>query len=256
MSVYKYETHLHTSQGSACGCCSGAEQVENLKRLGYDGCFVTDHFFTGNTAIDRSLPWHEKVELFCQGYEEAKKRGDELGLSVFFGWEYAYAETEFLTYGLDKEFLHAHPELERMDLVSYAELVHKNGGFVVHAHPFREAWYINTIRLYPRIVDGVEVINASHRDERFNERAKEYAHSYGLAMTGGSDTHAYWDFPGGGIETDAKINEPCDYLAMLKNSQSGKFPRIQRILKRTQEYFTQEPAGHTPKRADRSLLRR
>ena len=118
MSVYKYETHLHTSQGSACGCCSGAEQVENLKRLGYDGCFVTDHFFTGNTAIDRSLPWREKVELFCQGYEEAKKRGDELGLSVFFGWEYAYAETEFLTYGLDKEFLHAHPELERMDLVS------------------------------------------------------------------------------------------------------------------------------------------
>ena len=83
MSVYKYETHLHTSQGSACGCCSGAEQVENLKRLGYDGCFVTDHFFTGNTAIDRSLPWREKVELFCQGYEEAKSAATSLGFRSF-----------------------------------------------------------------------------------------------------------------------------------------------------------------------------
>ncbi len=219
-----------------------------MKRCGYSGCFVTDHFFNGNTAVDTRLPWEVKVELFCQGYDDARRRGDEIGVQVFFGWEYAYGETEFLTYGLDKRFLLEHPEINSMNLADYAALVHRNGGFVIHAHPFREAPYIRTIRLFPRIVDGIEAENASHRDERFNERAKSYALSYGLPMTGGSDTHNTWDFPGGGIEVPEKINSPLDYLRMLKAG------RIE-ILKRSERYFTSVPEGHIrPKRPDPSLL--
>ena len=60
---------------------------------------VTDHFFNGNTAIDRSLPWEEKVELYCRGYENAKEEGDKIGLDVFFGVEWAFHGDEFLLYG-------------------------------------------------------------------------------------------------------------------------------------------------------------
>ena len=54
--AYRYETHLHTRQGSACGTSSGAEHARHYLDAGYQGIFVTDHFFRGNTAIDRSLP--------------------------------------------------------------------------------------------------------------------------------------------------------------------------------------------------------
>ena len=226
MDLYKYETHMHTSQGSACSSCSGAKMVERLHELGYAGCFVTDHFFGGNTAVDRSLPWDIKVHMCCQGYEDAKRRGDELGLQVFFGIEYGWYSTEFLTYGIDKQFLLDHPEIDNMELDRFADLVHENGGFLVHAHPFREAAYIRYIRLYPHCVDGVEIYNCGNFDQAFNDRAKIYAESYGLPMTGGSDAHHYWNHPGGGIALDEKLKDAHDYLDRLKAG------RITQILER------------------------
>ena len=224
--LYKYETHLHTSQGSACSTTPGSKMVERLYDLGYSGCFITDHFFGGNTAVDRSLPWELKVRLFCQGYEDAKRRGDELGFDVFFGLEYGWNSTEFLTYGIDMQFLLDHPEIDNMPIDTFAELVHQNGGFVVHAHPFREAGYIRVIRLYPRCIDGVEVYNCGNSDQSFNERAECYAKSYGIPMTGGSDAHHYWNHPGGGIALDEKLTSPHDYLERLRSG------RITEILKR------------------------
>lgn len=251
MSLFKYETHLHTSQGSLCSACSGAEQVDYLKSLGYDGCFVTDHFFGGNTAVDRRLPWDIKIHLFCQGFEDAKKRGDEIGFKVFFGLEYGWHATEMLTYGVDKQFLLDHPEIEYIPINQYINLVHECGGFVVHPHPFREAGYIDTIRLYPRLVDGVEVENASHRDPKFNERARCYAESYGLPMTGGSDTHDVWNYPGGGIAIEKPLETAFDYLDRLKNGE------ITKILTRTDEFMKPWPANDVwacCKRPDINLL--
>ncbi|MCD7771641.1 MAG: PHP domain-containing protein [Oscillospiraceae bacterium] len=251
MELYKYETHLHTSQGSLCSCSSGAEQAENLKRCGYTGMFVTDHFFGGNTAVDRRLPWDVKIHLFCQGYEDTKKKGDEIGLQVFFGWEYAYRGTELLTYGLDKQFLLDHPELDNMELPAYCDLVHSCGGFVVHAHPFREAGYLDTIRLFPRKVDGVEAVNASHRDPEFDRRAQMYAEAYGIPMSGGSDTHTTWSFPGGGIVLDKPLEDAHDYLKRLQNDE------ITAILEASNKYMFAQPDSdvwHTCKRPDISLL--
>lgn len=233
--LYKYETHLHTSLGSACSPCSGAQQVKRLKECGYSGCFITDHFFGGNTAVDRRLPWDIKVHLFCQGYEDAKRCGDEIGISVFFGLEYGYFGTEFLTYGIDKQFLLDHPELDNIDPPGFAKIVHEYGGFLVHAHPFREAGYLNTIRLYPRIVDGVEAVNASHTDPEFNNRAAMYARSYGIPCTGGSDSHCFWSYPGGGIALDEELKSPADYLERLRTG------RITKILNRSEEFVTEPP---------------
>ena len=112
MEQYLYETHLHTSEGSACASNTGAEMVRAYKKAGYTGLIVTDHFFYGNTAIDRKLPWEEWVTAFCKGYENAKEEGDRIGLQVFFGWESGYEGTEFLIYGLDKEWLLQHPEIK------------------------------------------------------------------------------------------------------------------------------------------------
>ena len=63
-----------------------------------------------------------------------------------------------------------------------------SGALVIQAHPYREASYIDHIRLYPREVHGVEVINAN-RSEGENRMAAVYAAHYGLLPFAGSDNH-------------------------------------------------------------------
>ena len=40
---YIYETHLHTSEGSACGRSKAADIVHAYKAAGYTGIIITDH---------------------------------------------------------------------------------------------------------------------------------------------------------------------------------------------------------------------
>ena len=175
---YLYETHMHTKEASACSHNTAVEMARAYKEAGYTGIIITDHFFYGNTAIDRKLPWKDWVEQFCLGYEHAKEEGDKIGLQVFFGWESGYRGTEFLVYGLDQEWLLLHPEIKDATVEEQYRLVHEGGGIVSHAHPFREEVYIPEIRQFPQFVDAVEGINTTqtsprrlgHKNPAFNEQ--------------------------------------------------------------------------------------
>lgn len=113
---YLYETHMHTSQASACARATGAQMAQAAKEAGYTGVIITDHNWYGNSCIDRSLPWREWVEQFCIGYEDARAKGEEIGLDVFFGYESCYKGTEFLIYGVDKAWMIAHPEIREASI--------------------------------------------------------------------------------------------------------------------------------------------
>jgi len=215
--TYKYETHLHTREGSACASATGREMVRAHIEAGYSGMIVTDHFFNGNTAVPRNIPWKDRVELFCLGYENAADEAKNTDFSVFFGWEYAYRGTEFLTYGLDKKFLLDHPDILDWSIEKYFDKVHEHGGFLSHAHPFREAFYIDTVRLCPDYVDAVEVINSSHLDPKFDERALAYAKKHNLPMTAGSDSHHLDSLPGGGMEFYERLNSIEDFVRAVKD---------------------------------------
>ncbi|MCM1568516.1 MAG: PHP domain-containing protein [Roseburia sp.] len=228
---YAYETHLHTSQGSACGRSSADAMARACKEAGYTGIIVTDHFFYGNTAIDRTLPWTEWVERYCSGYELAKKTGDEIGLQVFFGWESSYQGNDFLIYGLDKEWLLEHYEIRDASVAEQYELVHRDGGLVIHAHPFREEPYIPRIRLFPQYVDGVEVVNASHAikfpepggGSVFDSRALAYALEHDFPQTGGSDVHSV-ELIGGGMAFPAKLNSVRDFMEAVVSRKGRVLP--------------------------------
>lgn len=220
---YRYETHMHTSEGSACATSTGAEMARAHKAAGYTGIFITDHFFNGNTAVPRDLPWRQRVEQFCLGYENAKEEGDKIGLQVFFGFEYAYQGAEFLIYNLDKQWLLTHEDIHLMDTRQVLNLIRQDGGFAVQAHPFRERGYIDHFQLYPRDIDAVEGINAAHEGEagdKMNQRALTYAKMFDLPATSGSDTHSAEHLHGGGVMFKEKLQTPLDYLRLLR---SGKF---------------------------------
>jgi predicted metal-dependent phosphoesterase TrpH len=162
--------------------------MDFYKKAGYDGVVITDHFLGGSNIINKDIPWEEKVYFMERGYKNALERGKEIGLDVFYGWEFSFHGTDLLCYGLDTDWLLKNPECDKLTLNEYCDIAHESGGFIVHAHPFREAHYIDMIRLLPRKVDGVEIINACRTDFE-NKLAKEYAENYGLLKICGSDNH-------------------------------------------------------------------
>lgn len=211
---------MHTAEGSACASATGAQQAEQYKALGYSTIIVTDHFFNGNTAVDRSLPWEERIDAFCLGFENAKKRGDEIGLNVLFGLEYAWEGADFLAYGIDKEWLKDNPDLMDISVREFCDRVHYAGGAIVHAHPFREAhWYIFDLKFLPWHTDGVEIYNAGNGEKIWNERAKWYCEQYGFTATAGSDCHHIGGDRFFAALTDFEITDISQYVDALKNKK-------------------------------------
>lgn len=219
--MYRYETHLHTSPVSACARASVRETVQFYKEMGYDGIFITNHFIPRSN--DSEDAYREMVKYFFSDYEEGVKVGKELGIKVFCGAEMTHGGSDFLVYGLDKEWFLNNPQIRQMRKSEELPYYIRNGALVIHAHPFREASYIDHIRLYPRCVQGVEVINAN-RTEFENEMALQYAENYGLLTFAGSDNHVAHDQKKlAGMCSDEPILDEADFVARVKNGKMEIF---------------------------------
>ena len=215
---YLYETHMHTCQASACGRSTGAEQARFYKSLGYTGIIITDHFFGGNCAVPRDLPWRERVDRFCAGYEDALAEGQRIGLDVFFAWEQNYDGDEYLIYGPDKAWLLSHPDVEHWTRRKQLEEIHRAGGAVIQAHPFRNRDYIKYILLCPKYCDGIEVANTGNF--AYNDAmALRYAREYDLFVTAGSDNHHAANADPAklmAMASDERLTSVMDYAARLR----------------------------------------
>ena len=187
--MYKYETHLHTYPVSNCAKAEVKETLEFYKEMGYDGVFITNHFLDGNMNWDyKDAPYEQAIAFYFSDYEKALALSKEIGIKVFLGVELTYGGTDFLVYGLDKQWFLAHPEIMEMRKSQELAFMMESGALVIQAHPFREERYIDHIRLFPRSVHGVEVCNA-YRSEFENRMAKLYAENYGLPEFAGTDNH-------------------------------------------------------------------
>lgn len=224
--TFRYDLHVHTAEGSACAVSPATDIVDFFYREGYAGIVITDHFFTGSTTVPENLPWEERVYGLKQGYENAKKRGDEVGLDVFYSWEYTipHCGTDFITLGLDTDWLLANPDVCEIDVREYMDRVHAAGGYIIHAHPFLEAYWIPYIRLLPRYVDAVEIINADC--DFINAQAAAYAKAYGLTGTGGSDIHNVAQMALAGIEMPQRMESLGDLIESMKRHEHSVFSYI------------------------------
>ena len=222
--MYLYETHVHTAPISACAKVGVYETLEFYKSAGYAGVFMTDHFIDGNIADDvKKLPYEEKINRYFAVYEEALPIAKELGIDVFPGFESSYKGTDFLVYGIDKEWCLAHPDMDKMAKTELLSLVMNEGALVVQAHPYREAGYINHIRLFPRSVQGVEVFNACRTDFE-NTLAAQYCENYGHIRFAGSDNHIGGKLSRfGGMATEAPIKSVSDFISAVLDGRAKPF---------------------------------
>ncbi len=225
---YRYELHMHTYESSGCGKCSAEEMVEQLKRMNYTGAVVTDHFVNGNGRYDRNAPWDTQMDQILSGYRAAKKAGDRLGVQILMGWEVSVEGKDYLTYGLDENFLYSHPRLGIMSAREYGRLVHECGGYLIHAHPYRMASYM-PLGHKPEILEGVhdaiEVYNAGNGREEYNETALRYAKEHNAVMTAGSDAHWIECVGAGTMAFPRKAKDIGDLISMI-SSREGRMLTI------------------------------
>lgn len=220
--MYKFEIHLHSSGCSACGSSDSIEMVQAAYENGYAGVVFTNHFYHGNSAIDRHIPWTDFINAYEADYLKAKEYGETVGVKVFFGVEEAYAPgKEMLIYGISPDTFKQAPEFVNMTAHEKADFVHKNGGVTVCAHPFRNRAYIPNPDTPPDIslFDGIECYNHFNKPEE-NEKAFKFTEKTSLFKSAGGDIHNAKDIGKTGIAFDKPIETYDDFI---KNFKSGNF---------------------------------
>ncbi|MBR5783322.1 MAG: PHP domain-containing protein [Clostridia bacterium] len=217
--MYKYELHTHSRGCSACAIAECTEIVDAAKEKGYAGIVFTNHFYRGNTSIDRNLPWKDFVEAYKQDYLIAKERGNKIGIDVIFGIEEGMGKgKEVLIYGIEADVIAGEPNFAAMDLKMLSDFVHKNGGVIYAAHPFRQRHYIANPRQEPDLnyLDGIEVYNHGNTKED-NQYAAEYAKQKGVSTISGGDVHSVGDLGTTGIATPIRIKSSKELVEVLKS---------------------------------------
>ena len=221
--MYRYETHMHTLPVSRCARYSVRENLEFYKSLGYDGIFITNHFLDGNINIDKTLPYEKKVEFYFSDYYKALELGKEIGIKIFLGVEISYRGTDFLIFGLDKEWFLAHPEIMDMKKSEELPFLASHGALVIQAHPYRQDKHIDHIRLFPHCIEGVETINAC-RTELENRMADIFADAYGFVKTAGTDNHICSRITHlAGMESETPLVDEADFIRRVRNSEMKLF---------------------------------
>lgn len=213
--LYRYETHCHSSQCSRCAHSSAQELVQAYHAAGYAGLVLTDHFILGNTCVDDTLPWPERMARYYGAFLDAQEAARELDFDVIFGIEHAFGDgREYLCYGIDLDFLNANADLPNLPPEVFNHRVQAAGGLVIQAHPFRYCG--PEVPLQPELFDGIEVYNASNHPNG-NRDAAQCAPA-GTILTSGGDIHWAGDAKIGmaGIILPYRIRDGHELVAALK----------------------------------------
>ena len=225
MKEYKYQLHTHTWPCSACAPMSPAELCQALHEAGYQGAVLTNHFYHGNTGLDRASAWEDFVGAYEVDYQACLEEAKKYDLDILFGIEEGVGMAlEVLCYGITPQVLYKNPQLRDCKVEEFWRVMRENGVLLIQAHPFREASYIPEPCVLPlERIDGVEVYNRGNLPEA-NEDAEEFALANpGLIFTSGADTHTIDSVCSGGIETEVRIRNGEELISLLR---SGNYELI------------------------------
>lgn len=221
---YFYDLHVHSSECSACAASSVSELVKAEKAEGYSGFVLTNHFLTGNNCIPKELGWEEKVHAYWNAYLLGKETAEKLDFDVLFGIEHHYGNgQEILIYGIDIDFLVANPDMCEITPEELCQRVRSFGGFVSHAHPFRERGYIpkGNYHMDFSCLDALEIYNSANREEE-DKKAQALCEELGLAYTAGNDMHYaphFASFPHAGLVFEHRIRTNGELVSALRNRE-------------------------------------
>jgi len=215
----KLETHIHTSEHSACSLIDAAGAVVRCVKLGYDGMVITNHFC--NDGWPKKMSWQKRIDQFMRGYDAARAAAPE-NFIVILGMELRFFhenENDYLIYGMDEKFLREHAHFDDLGIKKFSKLAHEHGLLVCQAHPFRFGMEI----VRPEYVNAIEVYNGHAGHAAHNSMAKAWCEMHGKIALSGSDFHG--GDSGDGVNPGGIVlMEPVQNgQALVRVIKAGKF---------------------------------
>ena len=177
--MFRFDTHVHTSEVSPCGQISAEDTVRLYLEAGFSGICITDHYYRKSFDAWKCPTWDKTIERYLEGYHKAKKEGAKNHLDILLGAEVMFdgSPNEYLLYGITEEFLCRYPRLYEYAILDFRRIATENDILIFQAHPFRK----KLTREDPIFLDGVEIVNGNLRHDSHNELAAEFARICGLS---------------------------------------------------------------------------
>jgi predicted metal-dependent phosphoesterase TrpH len=200
----KLDLHLHTSRHSPDSIMPPQIMVGRAREIGLDGVVITEHDWL----------WTED--------ELDELRAAEPGLVVLAGVEVTTKQGHFLAYGITDPF--AVPN--GIGVTELCREVHRQGGAVVAAHPYRWNQPFNDILRKDRPeLDGLEMMS-NNMDAETRQRAAELNERLKLAGLGNSDAHRVETLGCCYTEFGAVIRDARDLVEAIRSRKTAPFDRV------------------------------
>jgi hypothetical protein len=199
----KFDLHLHTSRYSPDSRMEPPTMLRRALEIGLDGVVITEHDWL----------WTEpELEVL---------RALAPGLVVLAGIEVSAREGHFLVYGVKDPFA-----LPRgIGVADLCRDVHRQGGAVVAAHPFRWGQPFTAILEEQRPeLDGLELMT-SNMDAECREWARQVQAERGLTGLGSSDAHAAETLGLCYTEFAPTIRDAADLVAAIRGRRATAHER-------------------------------
>ena len=206
------DLHVHTKPLSSDSVMDVEEAIQEAKRIGLDGLCLTEH----------NKVWKaEDISRLREKWDFLLLRGVEVETS----------EGHILVFGVHQDFEGVVP------LDELRELVTREGGVMVAAHPFKGFLVFTSVRLGmdPEQVAKRPVFQKVDLIEGFSGRlnkdenglAQEVGRRLGMKSTGGSDAHSLKHLGKCVTIFEKRITSEAEFLSELKMGrfEAGYFAR-------------------------------
>jgi predicted metal-dependent phosphoesterase TrpH len=200
----KFDLHLHTSRHSPDSIMSPQMMVRRAREIGLDGVVITEHDWL----------WTED--------ELDELRADAPGLVVLAGVEVSAKQGHFLVYGVTDPF--AVPN--GIGVRELCREVHRQGGAVVAAHPYRWNQRFDDILQAERPeLDGLELMS-NNMDADLRRRAAALNSRLKLAGLGNSDAHRVETLGCCFTDFGARIRDLRDLVEAIRGRKTAPVERV------------------------------
>ena len=204
LPAMNFDLHLHTSRHSLDSIMAPELMVQRARAIGLDGVVITEHDWL----------WTEE--------ELAQLRQSAPGVIVLAGIEVSARQGHFLAYGVSNPFAVPHG-------IGVAELcreVHRQGGAIVAAHPYRWNQPFDGIleRERPNL-DGLELMS-NNMDAETRRRAAALNERVRLAGLGNSDAHRVETLGCCYTEFDGGIRDLADLVEAIRGRKTTPVERV------------------------------
>jgi predicted metal-dependent phosphoesterase TrpH len=226
VSQMRIDMHTHCLPVSGCAHHQPEELPKIFLDKGFDAIVLTNHCYPAHCdKLSQNL--NEQALLYVDTYTRCKRKGDELGIKVFFGVEVKLVDEpnrpEFLLYGIsENDFIESYPLYKKTQKELF-EFCNKKDIIMVQAHPYRtEQRYAPADMRY---VHGVEIYNPHLLFEARYEESLELAQCNGKLKTAGSDFHTERQAGLAGMIVPNDIDDQFDLRDYLKTGKCVIFDK-------------------------------